>query len=142
MGMRFRKSFGGKGFRVNVSKSGIGYSMGGKGFRYTKKAGGGSRTTASIPGTGVSYVKDSKTGKRVAVAQIYNSAPIGKMGRFFYKLMRFTSIAFGSFFTALGALMIVGGEALIGFMFAPIGVFLLLLAGCFKVDKDQEESER
>ena len=60
MGFRFRKSFGAGPFRINLSKSGIGYSVGGKGFRYTKKADGGTRTTASIPGTGISYVKDSK----------------------------------------------------------------------------------
>ena len=58
MGVRFRKSINLGGLRVNLSKSGIGYSVGGKGFRYTKKAGGGTRTTAFIPGTGVSYVKD------------------------------------------------------------------------------------
>lgn len=61
MGFRYRKSFGSGPFRVNISKSGIGYSVGTKGFRYTKKAGGGTRTTASIPGTGISYVKE--TGK-------------------------------------------------------------------------------
>ncbi|MBQ3503701.1 MAG: DUF4236 domain-containing protein [Oscillospiraceae bacterium] len=63
MGFRFRKSFGKGPFRVTVSKSGIGYSAGVKGFRVTKKAGGGIRTTASIPGTGISYVKDSGSGK-------------------------------------------------------------------------------
>ncbi len=64
MGFRFRKSFGAGPFRVNLSKSGIGYSVGGKGFRFTKKAGGGTRTTASIPGTGISYVTDSKKGTK------------------------------------------------------------------------------
>ena len=59
MGFRFRKSFGSGPFRVNLSKSGIGYSVGGKGFRYTKKANSGTRTTTSIPGTGVSYVKET-----------------------------------------------------------------------------------
>lgn len=58
MGLRFRKSMNFGPFRVNFSKSGVGYSVGGKGFRYTKKANGGTRTTVSIPGTGVSYVKD------------------------------------------------------------------------------------
>ena len=62
MGLRYRKSFGSGPFRMNISKSGIGYSVGTKGFRYTKKAGGGTRTTASIPGTGISYVKE--TGKQ------------------------------------------------------------------------------
>jgi len=59
MGFRFRKSIKIGPARVNISKSGIGYSVGTKGLRVTKKAGGGIRTTASIPGTGISYVKDS-----------------------------------------------------------------------------------
>lgn len=58
MGFRFRKSFGSGPFRFNLSKSGIGWSIGGKAARFTKKAGGGYRTTASIPGTGVSYSRD------------------------------------------------------------------------------------
>ena len=59
MGFRFRKSiYVGGGFRVNLSKSGVGYSWGTKGYRVTKNAGGGGRTTASIPGTGISYTKD------------------------------------------------------------------------------------
>ena len=58
MGLRFRKSIKMGPARINFSKSGIGYSVGGKGFRATKKAGGGYRATASIPGTGISYVKD------------------------------------------------------------------------------------
>lgn len=66
MGFRFRKSFGNGPFRITVSKSGVGYSAGTKGFRVTKKAGGGTRTTASIPGTGISYVKDSGSGSRRA----------------------------------------------------------------------------
>lgn len=59
MGIRFRKSIGNKFFRVNVSKSGIGYSAGIKGARITKTAKGTTRTTASIPGTGLSYVNES-----------------------------------------------------------------------------------
>lgn len=59
MGMRFRKSKNFGGFRVNLSKSGIGWSVGGKGIRYTKKANGGTRTTLSVPGTGVSYVTET-----------------------------------------------------------------------------------
>lgn len=60
MGMRFRKSFKlGGGARINLSKSGIGYSFGTKGVRFTKKAGGGTRSTYSLPGTGISYVQES-----------------------------------------------------------------------------------
>lgn len=58
MGFRFRKSIKAGPLRVNLSKSGVGYSVGGKSFRYTKKASGGTCTTASIPGTGISYVQD------------------------------------------------------------------------------------
>lgn len=63
MGFRFRKSIKAGPVRVNFSKSGVGYSVGGKGFRVTKKANGGIRTTTSIPGTGISYVSDSGSGK-------------------------------------------------------------------------------
>ncbi len=59
MGVRFRKSINlGGGFRINISKSGIGYSWGVKGFRVTKTANGRIRTTSSIPGTGISYSQE------------------------------------------------------------------------------------
>ena len=62
MGLRFRKSINlGGGFRINLSKSGIGYSWGLKGFRVTKKAKGGARYTASVPGTGVSYTRETSS---------------------------------------------------------------------------------
>lgn len=61
MGWRYRKSINlGGGFRINLSKSGIGYSWGVKGFRLTKTASGRTRTTYSIPGTGISYVDESR----------------------------------------------------------------------------------
>lgn len=64
MGFRYRKSINlGGGFRVNLSKSGVGYSWGTKGYRVTKKASGGTRTTASIPGTGLSYVSETSKHK-------------------------------------------------------------------------------
>lgn len=64
MGFRFRKSVKAGPVRFNFSKSGVGCSVGTKGFRFTKKAGGGTRTTTSLPGTGISFVKDSKKEKR------------------------------------------------------------------------------
>lgn len=64
MGFRFRKSFNlGGGFRINLSKSGIGYSWGGKGFRFTKTARDTTRSTFSIPGTGISYTSESGRGR-------------------------------------------------------------------------------
>lgn len=78
MGFRFRKSVNLGPLRVNFSKSGIGYSVGGKGFRATKKAGGGFRTTASIPGTGISYVRDyPNSGKKKASGSTASTSPSG-----------------------------------------------------------------
>lgn len=136
MGMRFRKSFGGKGFRVNVSKSGIGYSVGGKGFRYTKKAGGGSRTTTSIPGTGISYVKDSKTGRTKKVATA------GGLGKGAYKFMNILSKIVGIPLALLVAILFIGGEAALGVMLG-IPTALMLFSGwrCKVVYKEMEELE-
>lgn len=54
--MGFRKSKSFRPFRVNLSKSGIGWSVGTKGIRFTKRADEKKQTTLSIPGTGLSYV--------------------------------------------------------------------------------------
>ena len=63
MGFRFRRSINlGGGFKVNLSKSGIGYSWGIKGYRISRTARGTTRRTYSIPGTGISYVDE--TGSR------------------------------------------------------------------------------
>lgn len=64
MGFRLRKSIKlGGGLRINLSKSGIGYSWGVPGFRITKTAKGKIRKTYSIPGIGMSYV-DETNGKK------------------------------------------------------------------------------
>lgn len=64
MGMRFRKSVNlGGGTKVNVSKSGVGFSAGVKGARVTKTSRGTVRTTLSAPGTGLSYVSETGSGK-------------------------------------------------------------------------------
>lgn len=63
MGFRFRKSKNFGPFRVNLSKSGIGWSVGSKGIRYTKRADGKNQTTLNIPGTGISYVNVSGSNK-------------------------------------------------------------------------------
>ena len=66
MGFRFRKSVKMGPFRINFSKSGVGWSVGGKGYRYTKTANGRTRTTISAPGTGMSYVHETGSKKKVA----------------------------------------------------------------------------
>ncbi len=58
MGLRFRKSINIGPLRINFSKSGIGFSLGVKGFRVSRSAKGKMSATASLPGTGLSYVQD------------------------------------------------------------------------------------
>lgn len=92
MGWKYRKSINlGLGFRINLSMSGIGYSWGVPGYRVTKMANGGKRTTYSLPGTGISYVEQSRknsnredmlyTGetenfKNIPIEEIQNNDPI------------------------------------------------------------------
>lgn len=83
MGVRFRKSINlGGGFKVNLSKSGVGYSFGGKGFRVSRTAKGKTRTTASIHGTGLSYSKEfggsshKRSGASASHHTVPNNAPV------------------------------------------------------------------
>ena len=55
MGFTFRKSIGVGPFRVNLSKSGVGYSVGAAGFRTGISGKGRKYTSFGIPGTGVGY---------------------------------------------------------------------------------------
>lgn len=61
--LRFRKSINFGPFRINLSKSGLGYSVGIPGARITKTAKGNTRKTISIPGTGISYVDEQRKRK-------------------------------------------------------------------------------
>lgn len=76
MGLNFRKSVNlGKGFKVNLSGSGVGFSWGVPGFRVTKTATGKTRQTISIPGTGISYTselggKKSKSTKKTTAGDV------------------------------------------------------------------------
>ena len=63
MGFRFRKSVNLGGVRFTASKSGVSTSIGGKGFRVTKHANGKISSTASIPGTGISYTSNLSSSK-------------------------------------------------------------------------------
>lgn len=76
MGFRYRKSINlGGGFRINLSKSGVGYSWGTKGYRITKTASGKTRRTYSIPGTGLSYVSETGQNRNRQRNHSHNSAP-------------------------------------------------------------------
>lgn len=53
MGWKFRKSIKLGLFRVNLSRSGVGYSLGVRGVRYGRDAKGRKYRALSIPGTGI-----------------------------------------------------------------------------------------
>lgn len=74
MGFRFRQNINlGGGFRVTLSKSGIGYSWGAGGYRITRTADGRTRRTIFIPGTGLSYVEEHRSGRGGAERQSASS---------------------------------------------------------------------
>ena len=69
MGFYYRKSVNLGPFRVNLSKTGVGYSIGGRGFRVGTTSRGRKYTSFSIPGTGIGYRK-SGAGCLVLLAAI------------------------------------------------------------------------
>lgn len=127
MGWSFRKSFSFGPFRINLSKSGIGFSLGAKGFRVGQSSTGRRYTSVSIPGTGVRYQKSlpsagSKTGNATAKKRTYKktsssdaSRPIGEppaaeSGGWLSGF--FSALAFTAVFTAARvgvACLIIGG---------------------------------
>lgn len=68
MGFRFRKIFNiGKGFHINLSKNGLGYSWGTKFFRIGKTAKGKVRKTVTLPGTGLSHISESEAKESIKI---------------------------------------------------------------------------
>ena len=131
VGFRFRKSANFGPLRVNFSKSGIGYSLGGKGFRVTKKAKGGIRTTSSIPGTGISYVKDyastSGSGTDTTTSDSQGTMPPNMEQppkKELSMLLRWGLSVLGWFFIVT-SIFLSAAEVLAGFIGTAIGVFLV-----------------
>lgn len=60
MGWSFRKAINLGPLRINLSKSGMSFSVGSKGFRSGVNVQGRAYTSASIPGTGLRYQKTYK----------------------------------------------------------------------------------
>jgi hypothetical protein len=60
MGFRYQKSISLGPFRINVSNSGVGYSVGARGFRTGVSPRGRRYTIFSVPGTGASYRTSSQ----------------------------------------------------------------------------------
>ena len=62
MGFYFRRSMNLGPFRVNLSRGGLGWSVGGRGFRTGRSGRGRRYSTISIPGTGMGYRTSSRNG--------------------------------------------------------------------------------
>ena len=80
MGLKFRKSIKMGPVRVNLSSSGIGYSVGTKGARISKSAKGKTKATFGIPGSGLSYSKTigSSKKKRKSTTKKQTRKPVRK----------------------------------------------------------------
>ena len=81
MGFRYRKSVKIGPVRLTASKSGISTSVGVKGLRVTKTANGRVRTTTSIPGTGISYVKESSSKRQTRRPASRSASPVKSVKR-------------------------------------------------------------
>lgn len=126
MGLRFRKSFNFGGARINVSKKGVGGSIGVKGARVTAKAGGGTRSTVGIPNTGISYVKESGKGKNKSSG---NEATQSSSNRNHFPYFTFAAVlkVLGILMIALSALLTLA-LPVVGFIGIAIGIGELLLS--------------
>lgn len=65
MGIRFKKSVGGKGFRINLNKKSVGFTVGTKGANFTANSSGKITKSAGLPGTGLWYqdIENADKGK-------------------------------------------------------------------------------
>ncbi len=147
MGFRYRKSINlGGGFRINLSKSGIGYSWGFPGYRHTISANGSQRKTYSIPGTGISYVDSFKNNNReeqnnnlsynenekliTGNTIYYQNVNISHMGKDDEILIQINK---------LRIIDIIANLSLISIFLIPIGILLkFLIANKWKIDLTYE----
>ena len=133
----FRKSFNAGPLRFTVSKSGVSTSFGGKGARVTKLANGRTRSTLSVPGTGISYVSET-SGKKAAKSRVQPAkAPRARS--------QTSTVATDAPMTvaavrSLGVILICSG-ILLTFMLPPIGIALAVF-GAYRVIKARDICEK
>lgn len=142
MGFRFRKSKKIGGLRINFSKKGIGASVGTKGARYTLKAGGGTRKTVGIPGTGVSFVSEGGSKKR-RKGRYGTDQGTGARSHYPYFACAFVMKVVGIFMTALCALITLVSPV-VGIIGVTVGVLELLYSKSLKkkgIQQALEEAE-
>lgn len=89
MSFRLRKTFNlGNGIRFNLSKSGIGWSWGNHFFRKTYTSKNKTRTTLTIPNTGLSYISEKQT------KNVKKQSVILKVFKLLFKFLFFIFILF------------------------------------------------
>jgi hypothetical protein len=82
MGWYFRRAIGFGPFRLNLSKSGLGWSVGRRGLRGGRDARGRRTTHASIPGTGVGYRTAGQRGAKHGCLLVLVGIPLIGGGAF------------------------------------------------------------
>jgi hypothetical protein len=109
MSFRFRRSFGNKFFRINLSKSGVSASTGVPGFILNNPLIGkrrrGQRLTVGLPGTGMSYSVQAKSRAPAMLAEPGVDAFVERYGGKMPGLTAaygVTRIMIGSFFRGAG----------------------------------------
>ena len=150
MGWRYRKSINlGGGFRINLSKSGVGYSWGIPGYRITKTANGKIKKTYSIPGTGIMYVENAKNNKYQNNTQdisydyntklitgnttYYENTNLDKMGMNDKILAQINNVK---------NINIIANVCIVSLVFLSIGIFLkVLIAKKWKINLKYEFDE-
>lgn len=144
MGFRFRKSVNFGPLRINASKSGVGWSAGVLGFRYTKKSNGGTRTTVSAPGTGMSYVKETgaRKGRTVNTGGASRASggapamppqkPKKEYPAMLHRVCGVIAIAF-AFFIVMLAMIVILAAPITCVMFTAFSV-VLLVAGIYNIE--------
>ncbi len=89
MSFRLRKTFNlGNGIRFNLSKSGVGWSWGNHFFRKTYTSKNKTRTTLTIPNTGLSYISEKQT------KNVKKQSVILKVFKLLFKFLFFIFILF------------------------------------------------
>ena len=80
MGFFFRKSIGRGPFRINLSKKGVGFSVGVRGLRIGRSSTGRTYTRASLPGTGIGWQSGGKSKTGCVVPLALGLGAVGALG--------------------------------------------------------------
>lgn len=129
MGLRFRKSIKiAPGIRMNISKSGIGFSAGVKGARISVNSKGRVTKTVSIPGTGISYSESStiKNTEKKPPKTIYEYSS-GQQ-----KAFSVVMLILGIMLAIMSILLIIGEMTVIGIIGIILAVIFIKTSRSYK----------